>query len=393
MRKFFIILAVVLCVKISNAQEDTLKTTDKYIPIFENLQSDDRVEDGEEVETGIFNAHGHTFRVDDSTTQTDLLLLKLRHNYSAGKYPDALEAARKIAANSKLSNEENNYFLRYYIAVLKEAGYDKEADSMTVLFTKKYPFYKIKDEDPVSFQQLTENYYTRPRIGVWLSFGAIDPHISVDTIHIIGDTTKISPKYSEDESISFETGLQFYLTKYLSLSLASRYSKTKYTRNEEHEMTKFIYSETNKIISFPINAICTIPTKKEKWVPEFMLGAELNYIFSSKYEAATQYGENQQYAATKEKIDLKEKNKLNYSASLGARINFNYKRLTFFAEASASYTIKPFNNPKYNQNNKNLVFNQLYIPDAIHLAYLRTQMGIKINLWYKTVAKYGYGHF
>jgi hypothetical protein len=54
--------------------------------------------------------------------------------------------------------------------------------------------------------------------------------------------------------------------------------------------------------------------------------------------------------------------------------------------------IKPFNNPDAAYSNAYLAYDMMYIPDIFHIVELRAMGGIKVNLWYKTVAKYGYGH-
>lgn len=60
--------------------------------------------------------------------------------------------------------------MRYTIASYKEMAYDEEADSVMKIFTKKYPFYELNSDDPVSFQEVFKNYNTIPRISLFFNF-------------------------------------------------------------------------------------------------------------------------------------------------------------------------------------------------------------------------------
>jgi len=73
------------------------------------------------------------------------------------------------------------------------------------------------------------------------------------------------------------------------------------------------------------------------------------------------------------------------------RINRNFNQNTFFADASFSYMLRPFNNAEYNYYNHNLLYNKIFVPDAIHLATFNIRVGYKFKFGYSVKAKYGYG--
>ena len=54
--------------------------------------------------------------------------------------------------------------------------------------------------------------------------------------------------------------------------------------------------------------------------------------------------------------------------------------------------LKPYNNPKYNLSNANLVYNKLFVQDALHLSTIGIHFGMKIKLAYRVLAKYDYGY-
>lgn len=329
----------------------------------------------------------------DNDSQIESKMRQFEKYYNAGRYSNALKVAKEINNSGiKLDDETNQQFLKYYICSLKEMSYDEEADSVAILFTKKYPFYKTTKFDQPVFKDLLSNFYTRPRLAVWLNGSPVTPNIQIDTIHLISDTTKIKPEYENCTGFSFEAAVQYFPFKYFSCAVGVQYLNFEYTRTLSQQITQFKYNEKNNVLSVPLYLIATMPTKKELWVPELMVGAQLDYIIKSKYNATTTFNNNQQYASSSNDIDLKEKNQINYSVIGGIRLNYNYKRLAFFIDNIFDYQIKPFNNSDYYHNNKDLLYNKMFVSDAIHIMLYKVQLGVKVRLGYTTITKYGYGY-
>ncbi len=346
----------------------------------------------------VFNANAQKGKnknvtdIDEQETMIETQMRQLEKYYNSGRYSNALKIAKQINnSNVKLDPETNQLFLKYYICSLKEMSYDEEADSATIEFTKKYPFYKPTKFDQPVFKDLLSNFYTRPRLAIWISGGVPSPIIQVDTVHLVGDTTQIMPDYSQTKGTSAEIALQFFPFKYFSVALGLHYMYFEYTRDRQQNITTFSYNEKNHRLSVPLYFIATMPTQEGKWVSELMLGAQADYLLKTTYTASTKYNQNQHFASSGN-TELIEKNKINYTANAGIRLNYNHKQLSFFIDNTFRYTIKPFNNSEYNLNNNDLVYNQLFVPDAIHLITYTMQIGIKISFGYTTFTKYGYGY-
>ena len=333
-----------------------------------------------------------TLRVEAQRDTSQALLLDLKRFYNAGKYYDARKAAEQLGQNTKLSQEDNAELMKYYSAVLKESGFDEGADSVTRGFVKKNPFYKVKPEDPVPFQEMFSNYYAYPKFSVVFTVGVCSPEVIVDTVHVIGVDTQTEPVYDEYLGLAAGLSLQYYPLKPVSITSGLKYYFSQYHREVRYpgEMRMFVYQESSHVIAVPVYAGYAFDLRK--WTPEVFLGAELDYIVKARYETYNEYNGIQQDMVVQKNLDLNSKNRLNYSVDFGFRISRNHKRMAFFADIFYAVMLKPYNRPEYNYSDNNLFYNKLFVPDAISLRLDAFSLGIKVNFGYAVKAKYGYGY-
>ena len=385
--KLIIIILTTFCMAEAVAQTDSSKNKG-YFPIFDNLQSDD--------DNGATN---DTRRDTDNTVvdphyQIGEDLRTLERYYNAGKYPDAINKSKQIKNQHKLNNTDNEAYLRYTIASYKEMAYDEEADSLMRIFTKKYPFYKLRNNDPVAFKDIFNCYYTRPKITIWFKGGRSKTSAMIDTVYTIADSAKIEPDYELNNCINAEIGLQFYLSRRFSAAVSFNYWAADLTRTQDRgdSKTKFYYKESDNFISIPVFLVFNTSIEKFNFTNELMLGGSVDIMYKSQYEAFTWFGDNTQYTISEKDADLDDKNSLNYSIRIGDRLNYNVKRFSFFIEPQLIFPLKPHNNPDRKFNNADLVYNNMFVPDAIHLFTTQLNIGVKVHLFYKTIAKYGYGY-
>ncbi|MBR4266712.1 MAG: outer membrane beta-barrel protein [Bacteroidales bacterium] len=379
------IIAVMMSLKMSAQNPDSTASDLDFKDFFDNLNSDG--------ETGTAEFAENT---QDNSNET--LLYNFKRLYNAGKYSEAIKTAKTLN-KTKFNSKENSEFLKYYASTLKEAGFDREADSVTKLFLKKNPFYETQVSDPMPFKEMKKNFYTFPRFATWINFGLSTPMVIIDTVHVINEDSKNKPDYSSTEGFIAEIGFQYYITKFVSVAAGLQYNFMQYTRTENHSFYynsmkldyKFVYKESSHLLTVPVYVTITYPTRKEKIVPEFYAGFQQNYLLKTKYESYNEYGESQQNTISDNSIDLKTKNRINCSVFGGLRINRNFNQNTFFADASFSYMLRPFNNAEYNYYNHNLLYNKMFVPDAIHLATFNIRVGYKFKFGYSVKAKYGYG--
>lgn len=320
------------------------------------------------------------------------LLLDLKRFYSAGKYYDARKAAEQLRQNTKLSQEDNAEFMKYYSAVLKESGFDERADSVTRGFVKKNPFYKITADDPIPFQEMYSNYYAYPKFSVVFNVGICSPNVSIDTVHVVGVDAQTEPVYDESMGLSAGLSLQYYPLKSFSIMSGFKYYFSQYQREVRYpgEMRKFVYQESSHIIALPVYVGYAFDLRK--WTPEIFLGGELDYIVKARYETYNEYNGIQQDMVVQKNLDLNSKNRLNYSVDFGFRISRNYRRMAFFADMFHAIMLKPYNRAEYNYADNNLFYNKLFVPDAVRLRLDALSLGVKVNFGYAVKAKYGYGY-
>ncbi|MCR5454830.1 MAG: hypothetical protein K6F33_07585 [Bacteroidales bacterium] len=323
------------------------------------------------------------------------MLRILQRLYLAGKYDDAIKLSQDIHDNYHLAPEDEADRHKYTIASLKEMEYNEQADSMAKVFLGKNPFYKVKSSDPVPFKDIISNYYTAPQFSIWLSGGQALPSPVLDTVHVIIDTINPKPEYDGQEfsSVTFQLGLEYHPWKFLSVAVAPTYTKYKYARTiDRTSRTTFNYEETDQILSVPLRIEGYLFTGEEKWVPSLYLGAKFKYIFKATYNAYNLSEGDSKYVLEDKELDLDDKNQINFAILGGIRLSYNYRRITIFGDLGLAYDLKPFNNPKAAMSNNELAYSYMYIPDIFHIIEPSAMIGIKVNLKYKTIAKYGYGH-
>ena len=326
----------------------------------------------------------------------DEQLRDLQRYYLAGKYNEALQTSQSLHEGRDLSPDQEYVRQMYTIAAFKDMEYNEKADSATKLFYGKNPFYDPDKDprDPVSFRENVRNYYTMPRFSVWVAAGQSLAIPRLDTVHVITDTINtMKPDYDSELSESIQIGFEYHPLQWLSVSVAPTYTKYRYSRTTNRSMrATFHYDETDKIFSIPLHVEGYLITGKKMWVPSIYVGAAAKFIIKSTYNAYTQTVGEPQYRVDDTELDLDTKTKQNFALLFGGKISYNYRRLTIFGDLSLSYDLKPFNKPDAAFANTELAYDKMYIPDIFHVVQATALLGIKINLKYKTVAKYGYGH-
>ena len=388
MHRFFIIIILTTAFCTSALARSDTSMQGNAVPLFDNLQSDN-VEISQE---------GQQLLQNESKSETGAAIRALERYYNAGKYPEALRMA-DFLKDKKLSHSETEQYLRYTIASYKEMSYDREADSVMMLFTKKYPFYLPQSFDPIAFQDVFDNYSVIPRLSLYFNIILhMKTNVKVDSIFPRADTSKIIPTYDSDRSYGITLGAKFGFTKKFAASLGAGYMVASFNRIEDYGATKFYYHESDAFLTVPVLFYYDM----FKWKSplngviisfECFGGASADFVFESDYQAYTWFGDNAQYTISDKTADLNEKVRFNYSTLLGFRgTTFESKRISLYFEGSWHFMMRPLNDSQHRYNNSDLVFNHLYVPDAVHLGYAQIKIGCKFNIFYKTVPKYGYGY-
>lgn len=371
-------------------------------PLYINVISDDidaRIDTASNVHRSEINKKEQQKADNDAALLSDSenigeQLRNLNRLYLAGKYEEALQLSQSIRENfHDLNIDDESKRQMFTIAALKDMEYNEKADSATRRFLGRNPFYKAKSDDPIPFQENLSNYYTTPKYSIWVGLGQTIAIPSLDTVHVITDTINIKPDYQSENDVSVQIGFEYHPWQFLSIAIAPTYTSYKYSRSvERSERSTFHYEESDKIFSLPVRVEGYLFTGEGKWVPSAYLGAKIKYLYKSKYNSYTQTAGEPQYRVDSKEHDLDCKTKINYAVLGGVKLSFNYNRLTIFGDLGISYDIKPFNNPKAALSNTDLAYDKMYLPDIFHIVELTAMVGIKVNLKYKTVAKYGYGH-
>jgi hypothetical protein len=187
-------------------------------------------------------------------------------------------------------------------------------------------------------------------------------------------------------------GFEYRPLKIFSVSIAPQIVSYDFDRTIKRTSLALFYSnESSTIFSLPILVEAGIYRKREIFVPSVYAGIQMRYVLNSEYMAYTivpdMYSEPSGY---KDNTDLK--NKFNYSILGGIRLNYNHRRMTYFADLGMSMDMLPFNNPKKIYSNNDLLYQNFYVPDVFRMLDYVVKLGIKVNLQYKTIAKYNYGY-
>ena len=382
----------ILLTAILMAAAPLIGTAQNDSPLYINVISDDIDAQVDTTNNGISKKDPSAQTSQHTTDDIDEQLRNLRGLYLAGKYEEALQLSQTIRENYRPSLDQDNARQKYTVASYKEMEYNEKADSAVKLFYSRNPFYNVKDNplDPVPFKENISNYYSTPTFSVWLSLGKATVSPVIDTVHVITDT---NPEYEGNDTESIQFGLEYHPWKFLSVSIAPTYTKYSYERTtNRNQRTQFHYEESSKILAVPVRIEGYWYSGEGRWVPSMYIGASVKYILKSTYNAYTQIVGNPQYRVENKTHDLHDKTRLNNDIVLGVKLNFNNRRMTYFLDLGMAVDLKPFNNPDAAYSNAYLAYDMMYIPDIFHMVELRAMGGIKVNLRYKTVAKYGYGH-
>lgn len=358
------------------AQTDTLQPPS----IFRNATADPN--DGEKYTdlSGYFD-----------TIQT--MLNELHSLYSAGNFHAALQLSQRDLNKPHLTKAQNQDRLKYTIASYKSINYDQDADRIAKTFLQNDPFYTIKSDDPVPFRDVLNNYYTTPQYSVWLAAGKTFVNTHMDTICSIIDTIPgaRTPDYDMDGFV-MQVGFEYRPFKVITISIAPSFTTYNIYRSiRRSDIATFHYSESCQVFSLPLFMEAGLHLGREKFVPSLYAGVQIKYIIQSKYTAFTEVASSYTDIPD-EKNNTDSKNRLNYSVLGGIRLNYNHRRLTFFADLGVSLDLLPYNNPKKKYSDYDLLYQHFHVPDIFQMFEYAVKIGVKVNLKYKTIAKYNYGY-
>ena len=318
-------------------------------------------------------------------------LQRLEDLYSACKYDQVLQLSQQLGDSHALTKDENLQRLKFTVAAYMDFGYRREADSTARLFFEKYPFYEIKPDDPQPFKATLGNYYTMPKFSVWMALSKNFTVPILDTVRSIVDTISKEPDYKID-GVMVQIGFEFRPVKVLTVSIAPSFASYDMERTiVRRERATFHYNESFRTFALPVIVEAGLFTGRERWVPSVYAGMQIKYLISCKYNAYTEAkGSYTEVPEMKDCADFK--NRLNYSVLGGARINLNLRRTTFFADLGMTFDMKTFNASGKLFDNRELIYQNLYVPDVFRLLDFSLKLGIKINLQYKTIARHHYGY-
>jgi hypothetical protein len=371
------ILIAATCTSSVIAQTDTLQGS----PLYHNATADP--------------IEGERYIVRDINKDTiDAQLRTLQSLYSAGKYHDALQLSHEISNRYPLKKAETLTLLKYTLAANKDLDNDAEADNLAKQYLKKDPFYtpETDDDAPVSFKKVLQNYYTKPKFSAFAALGKIKALPYLDTVRTIIDSLTLDPNY-KIEGFVMQFGIEYRPLKIFSISIAPSINTYEIQRSIQRsgEFATFHYYESSTICTLPLYVEAGLYRKREIFVPSFYAGAQMKFLAYSEYKA---YVETQGSYNVKPdyKEDLETKTSLNYSIVCGARLNINHRRLTYFADFGLSMDMLPYNDPSKKYHNYDLLYQNLYVPDMFRMLEYTVKFGIKINLQYKTIAKFNYGY-
>lgn len=311
--------------------------------------------------------------------------------YSVGKYDQVLQLSQQLNDSHHLSKDENLQRLKFTIAAYKDFGYRREADSAARLFLLKDPFYNVQKTDPLPFREVLDNYYTMSKFSVWMAYSQNIAMPILDTVRSIVDTIQKDPDY-KIVGFTVQLGLEYHPWKALSVSVAPSYAAYDIERKMQRaERATFRYNESYRMFMLPLMVEGGLYVGRERWVPSVYAGAQIKYILRSRYNAYTEAkGSYTEIPSQKDGVNLK--NRLNYSILGGARINLNLRRTTLFADLGMSYDMRHFNASGSKDDSRELIYQNLYVPDVFRLLDFSLKLGIKVNLLYKTIARHHYGY-
>ncbi len=326
----------------------------------------------------------------DDTDSSSLVIAKLQSLYFAGKYDEVLEYSQVIDGEH-LSKSQNLVRLKYTAAAFKDLAYHRKADSVVRLFRKKDPFYEPTDDDPVSFCKVFDNYYTMPKFSVWAAAGLASVRLHLDTVHIIIDTVQRTPTY-KTKCYSVQLGFEYRPLRILSVSLAPAYISYQIERTTKRsDISTFYYKEDYSAIALPLIIEASPFVGRTKIEPSIYAGAQAKILVSDK---STGYEETVgTYTKIPGKTDCADtKNSITASLLGGIRLSVNRGRITFFGDLGIACDLTPHNDPSKKFENYSLLYANQHVPDIYRMVELSYKIGIKVNLKYKTFAKFGYGH-
>ncbi|MBP5502558.1 MAG: hypothetical protein J6Y24_07200 [Bacteroidales bacterium] len=391
MKQYILISILLLTPLLMRAQSDSSRHGG-YIPLFDNLTSPDVPLPND------YNGKLRTTNSDSTQVSVEEAVENLRNLYNAGRFSEALGYAlyvRMRKHEDRFTKEETEVFHKYAIASMKEMGFDYKADSLMKIFCRQSPFYEVKDDDPDAFVKLKDKFVTRPILGIRVSSSKDYPIITLDTVYTVRDK-ETGYKYQNFKGSSFGADVVYYPMKNLEVSAGVMFSKLGFTRLEHSQKVKFSYTENDRLISFPVEVgYCFKPF----WglvIPEFFAGARLSLLHKSTYEVSDQVFKLNSVGSTTEDVACEGNfdNVKNSFVTLygGFRLNYEIRRVCFFAGAYYAAALGELRKPEDNYTNVELIVNHRFMPDAIRVGQVSVNLGVKVNLYYKTFAKYGYGY-
>jgi len=361
----------------------------KNIPLFDNIQSDD---------ANIPAMYNNELKIAVPQSYSDIKVSEaisvLKSLYSAGKITEAIEFSELIQKHFRRSDDQGRDYMIYKLSALKDGGFDHQADSMVLSFRKKFPFYKIKKDDPLVFKNLMTNYYTRPLFSFGVSVSKLFPTLKIDTVYSMpgGDTVK-NLEYKDFKYIMNDLSIQWYATQKFSVSIAVAYSMIEFTRTAGY-MT---HTEKTNYLAFPVKfGYALRPVIINELTPEVFVGLSPGLKYKKTYDVSGFAKKNKPFDADPDTVSTFYQNRhkqFNCTAIVGARLNYQLKRFCFFVQWHCGCALNSFTDPKERYAEKGLAFNNEIVSDAARLLETGISAGFKVNFCYKTFPKYDdYGY-
>lgn len=363
----------------------------KYIPLFDNIQSDDATKSPKQITNELKIAVPPTY---DDIKPSDAITV-LKSYYTAGKIRETLEFSEHIQKNLRRSDDDEMRDLMIYrTAALKDGGFDRPADSTVLSFRKKFPFYKIKKDDPPIFKNLMSNYYTRPMMAIGASVSNIFPRIRIDSVFNVSATdTARAIKYSDFKYTMTELFLQYHVTQKVSVSAGIAVSDLEYVRKSGPNT----YKDHTRLLYFPVRLSYTFkPIFTAGLTPEVYIGAKAGYTIQKQYDLTIiakrgSSGIETDTVSVTYKPSLDDKY-FNCTLIGGIRLNYNVRRFCFFVEGHLGCALRPLDDQQFRRRDQGMAFYTRVTPDAVTLREGGISIGAKVNFFYKTFTKFDYGY-
>ncbi len=386
LKKIYILIFLLTTLAAAYAQDNG-----KGIPLFDNIQSDDKNGVKTEYDTELKVAVPQSL----DAVKVSETVNTMKSLYNAGKVAEVIQLAELRKQFFRHKDKEMCEFMIYRLSALKDGGFDRKADSLTISFRKKFPFYKIAKSDPKVFRDLMQNYYTRPVFAFGAAVSKLYPMIKIDTVfNIAQDDTAKRIKYSDMKYRMSEVFLQWYITQNFSMTVSAAFSTLEYTRRSGNtaytDKTSFFYIPAR--FSYAFRPIFT-----DGLVPEIFLGAKNGFVRKKEYQAEVSVVEERGDEKTTSLFQsayrpCQDGKYFNCTIFGGARLNYNFNRFCVFIEGSYGSALKPLAGHRQRNDDGGMSLATGIVPDVVRVRESGISAGVKVNFLYRTFTRHDYGY-